>query len=156
VEGEDFREEADLFKAVANSGARALLIGRRALVALGLPVSTYDFDFWLHIDDIVLFNEALEAHQHFANVTPDVARTRGRYTIENGEHIDVMISRSRSTPDGVALDFDDAWKRRQHIRFGDTHIAIPSVRDLITTKRWASRAKDIADIQMLEALEKSQ
>jgi hypothetical protein len=150
-----FLEEAELFGAVAQSGARALLIGRRALVALGLPVSTYDFDFWLHIDDIALFNAALEAHDHFANVTPEVARTRGRYTIENGEHIDVLISRSRSTPDGTLLEFDDAWARRQQLPFGNVHIAIPSIRDLITTKRWASRAKDIADIQMLEALEKS-
>jgi hypothetical protein len=155
VQGDDFLDEADLFKAVADSGARALLIGRRALVALGLPVSTYDFDFWLHIEDIDLFNQALEVHEHFANMTPEVARTRGRYTIENGEHIDVLVSRTRRTPDGFLLEFEDAWERRQQIPFGDTRIAIPSIRDLITTKRWASRAKDIADIQMLEALERS-
>jgi hypothetical protein len=151
-----FLEEEELFEAVANSGARALLIGRRALVALGLPVSTYDFDFWVHIDDILAFNKALEAHDHFANVTPEIARTRGRYTIENGEHIDVMVSRSRSTADGTSLEFDDAWTRRQRLPFGKVHIAVPTIRDLITTKKWASRAKDIADIQMLEALEKSQ
>lgn len=32
--------------------ARALLIGRGALVVLGLPPLTADNDFWLHIDDI--------------------------------------------------------------------------------------------------------
>lgn len=40
-------EEIDLFRAVRDCGARSLPIGRRALVALGLPVATFDCDFWL-------------------------------------------------------------------------------------------------------------
>jgi hypothetical protein len=36
VEGSPF-DEAAFFRAVAASGARAMLIGRRALVALGIP-----------------------------------------------------------------------------------------------------------------------
>jgi hypothetical protein len=35
------------FRELHRSGARALLIGRRALVLLGLPVLTADYDFWL-------------------------------------------------------------------------------------------------------------
>ena len=41
-------DEISFFSAIAASGARALLIGRRALVVLGLPVLTADYDFWLH------------------------------------------------------------------------------------------------------------
>ena len=52
-------ESEDLFAAIAGTGARALLIGRQALVVLGLPVLTADYDFWLHGDDIVRFNAAL-------------------------------------------------------------------------------------------------
>lgn len=33
--------------------ARALLIGRRALVLLGLPVLTADYHFWIAIDDLI-------------------------------------------------------------------------------------------------------
>jgi hypothetical protein len=44
-------EEADFFRALSRSGARVLLIGRRALIALGLPVLTADYDLWVHIDD---------------------------------------------------------------------------------------------------------
>ena len=40
-------DEVEFFRAIAASGARALLIGRRALVALGIPVLTADYDFWL-------------------------------------------------------------------------------------------------------------
>jgi hypothetical protein len=51
-------DEAESFRSVAESGARALLIGRRTLVVLGLPVLTADYDFWIHADDIAIFNGA--------------------------------------------------------------------------------------------------
>ena len=57
MQGSEF-DEPEFFRAVAGSGARALLIGRRALVVLGLPVLTADYDFWLHGEDIAAFNEA--------------------------------------------------------------------------------------------------
>ena len=53
-------DEVEFFRAVQASEVRALLIGRRALVALGLPVLTADYDFWIHIDDIQALNGALE------------------------------------------------------------------------------------------------
>ena len=34
------------------SGARVLLIGRQALIALGLPVLTADYDVWIAFEDI--------------------------------------------------------------------------------------------------------
>jgi hypothetical protein len=59
VDGSLF-EEAAFFRAIGTGGARALLIGRRALIALGIPVLTVDYHFWLHIDDIAVFNAAVE------------------------------------------------------------------------------------------------
>lgn len=44
--------QQELSFAIARSDVRALLIGRRALIALGLPLNTRDYDFWIHIDDI--------------------------------------------------------------------------------------------------------
>ena len=55
VEGTEF-DVIEFFRRIGESGARALLIGRRALVALGLPVLTADYDFWVHPEDIALFN----------------------------------------------------------------------------------------------------
>ena len=54
MQGSDF-DEAVFFRSIAGSAARALLIGRRALVALGIPVLTADYDFWLHIEDMKTF-----------------------------------------------------------------------------------------------------
>jgi hypothetical protein len=78
MEGSEF-DEIEFFRAAQESGARALLIGRRALVMLGLPVLTADYDFWIHIDDAVAFNRAAEPFGLVPTRATDEARRRGRY-----------------------------------------------------------------------------
>ena len=58
-------EETKFFAAVAARSARAILIGRRALIALGLPLLTRDYDFWIHGDDIPIFNAAVSGFDLF-------------------------------------------------------------------------------------------
>ena len=87
-------DEIAFFRAIHASGARALLIGRRALVLLGLPVLTADYDFWLAVDDIALFNATLEPFDLHPSRAPEDARRRGRYVLENDEHVDVLVARS--------------------------------------------------------------
>ena len=71
-------DESVFFRALAASGVRALLIGRRALVLLGLPVLTADYDFWIAIDDIEGFNAVAAAFDLHPSVQPEEARRRGR------------------------------------------------------------------------------
>jgi hypothetical protein len=154
VQPDSFDEE-QFFAALARSAARALLIGRRAMIALGLPVLTADYDLWVHVDDIELLNTALEPFNLVPSVSPEVARQRGRYVLEDGEHIDVLVARSQSASDGTRLAFDDAWARHQRIPYTErTTLAIPTLDDLIVTKRWAMRDKDLTDIRLLEALKR--
>ena len=80
------------------------------MVLLGLPVATYDYDLWIHFDDIEKLNDAFASKGHFPNHSPHVARARGRYVLENGEHIDVMVARGNTTPHAEPLRFDDAWE----------------------------------------------
>jgi hypothetical protein len=151
-----FDEEA-LFAAIARSGARALLIGRRALVALGIPVLTADYDFWLHSDDIDLFNRAMIAVDLSPNRSAEDARKVGRYVLENDDHVDVLVARQASTRDGVPLTFDDAWSRRRRISYAPgIDLVIPTIDDLILTKRWSLRPKDVDDIELLEKLKRGQ
>lgn len=148
-------DEAEFFQAIAASEARALLIGRRALVALGIPVLTADYDFWLHIDDIAVFNAAVEPQGLFPTYTPEEARGRGRYVLENDERVDVLVARSAPTVDGVRVAFDDVWSRRRPLEVASgVTIAVPSLDDLILTKRFGGRPKDLEDIRLLEALRK--
>jgi hypothetical protein len=152
VQGSDF-DEAEFFRSIARSGARALLIGRRALVALGLPVLTADYDFWLHIDDIAAFNAAIEPMGLFPTHTPEEARARGRYVAENDERVDVLVARSIPTVDGVKVAFDELWPRRRGLEVAPgVVIPVPATADLILTKRFGGRPKDLEDIRLLEAL----
>jgi hypothetical protein len=152
MQGPSFSEE-EFFRAIAGSGARALLIGRRALVALGIPVLTADYDFWVHPDDAARFNEALAPLDLRPSRSPEEARKFGRYVLENDEHVDVLIARSISTVDGALVAFDDVWERRIHLKMpGGGDAALPAIDDLILTKRAGGRPKDAEDIRLLEAL----
>jgi len=146
-------DEVAFFRAIAASGARALLIGRRALVLLGLPVLTADYDFWLHIDDVERFNAVATGFDLAATQPPEEARRRGRYVLENGEHVNVLIARSVPTVGGVIVTFEEVWARRQSASLSDTDaVALPSIPDLNLTKQFAARPKDLEDIRMLQVL----
>ncbi len=146
-------DEAAFFAAIAASGVRALLIGRRALIALGLPVMTSDYDFWIHADDSAAFNAALAPFGLIPNRSPDEARGIGRYALENDEHVDVVVARGVSTIDGLMVQFSDLWPRRQQLQVApEITVAAPSLDDLILTKRFGARPRDADDIRMLEDL----
>jgi len=156
VQGSDF-DEAEFFRVIAASAARALLIGRRALVALGIPVLTADYDFWIHIDDIAVFNAAVGPMGLFPTRTPHEARGRGRYVLENDERVDVLVARMVPTVDGLRVAFDDVWPRRRALELAaGVAIAVPALDDLILTKRFGGRPKDLEDIRLLEALRREQ
>jgi hypothetical protein len=149
-------DDADILIALAESGARLLLIGRRALVALGLPMLTADYDVWIHTDDIERLNAAMAPLDFVPTRSPEEARSRGRYVLEDGDHIDVMVARSQAAPDGEHLAFDDAWSRRQALAVStSSKIHLPRLEDLISTKRWGGRPRDLMDIEALEALRRA-
>jgi hypothetical protein len=152
VHAGEFSDE-DFFRTLQASGARALLIGRRAMIALGAPVMTADYDLWLHRDDVEALNAAFDAVAHLPNRSPSEARSTGRYVLENGEHIDVMIAKAATTPSGTTLAFEDAWARRVMLTvLPGVSVALPCIEDLILTKEWGSRPRDLADIAWLGLL----
>jgi len=156
VRGTEFDELA-FFRAIDASRTRALLIGRRALVLLGLPVLTADYDFWIAIDDIASFNAAARSVDLAPNLEPDEARQRGRYVLENDEHVDVIVARTVPTVDGLDVEFEDLWARRQAIVLAPgISTQVPALDDLILTKRFASRARDLEDIRLLRILKEEQ
>ena len=152
MEGTAFDELA-FFRAVAHSGVRALLIGRRALVLLGLPVLTADYDFWLAVDDIATFNAACAPFGLNPTRTPEAACQAGRYVLENDEHVDVLVARSVPTMDGTRVEFESLWERRTSVDLGaGVRVHLPAVSDLILTKQAAARPKDAEDIRLLRLL----
>jgi hypothetical protein len=152
VKGSHF-DEVEFFRAIAGSGARAVMIGRRALIALGMPVMTADYDFWLAGDDIECFNAAVHPFDLVPTRAPADARRHGRYVLENDERVDVLVARAVSTVDGTAVAFDEVWQRRTAVAITDAvSVAIPSIDDFILTKRFADRPRDADDIRWLQRL----
>ncbi|HEU5056234.1 MAG TPA: hypothetical protein VFU21_06905 [Kofleriaceae bacterium] len=146
-------EEERFFAAIAASGARSLLIGRRAMIALGLPVMTRDYDFWVAADDAEAFNRAVAPLGLAPNRPPDEARKVGRYVLENDEHVDVLVARVVHTVDGQPVAFDEVWTARRELEVApNVLVAVPSLDHLIATKRFGGRARDADDIRMLEEL----
>jgi hypothetical protein len=152
MRGGDFDEVA-FFRSIHESGVRALLIGRRALVLLGLPVLTADYDFWIASDQISDFNAAAARSDLYPTIDPDEARRRGRYAVENDEHVDVLIARSVTTVDGIPVAFDDVGANRRAVTIAPgVDVQLPTVDDLILTKRFADRPKDLEDVRLLRIL----
>lgn len=150
-------DEGLFFRSLFTSGARVLLIGRQALIALGLPVLTADYDFWIGFDDVERVNASLDPLGFVPTRAPGEARRIGRYALENSEHVDVLIARVVPTVQGVQVSFEDLWSRRQTVALTDgVDVAVPSIDDLIATKLFAARQRDMADISLLEALKKGQ
>jgi hypothetical protein len=151
VQASPFDEEA-FFRAIAQSGVRALLIGRRALIALGLPVMTRDYDYWIPADEATAFNAALKPLEMYPTRSPEEARQNGRYVVEGDEHVDVRVARAVSTVDGIMVAFEDVWARRQVLEYAPgVSIAMPSIEDLILTKKFGARPRDADDIRWLES-----
>ena len=100
-------------------------------------------------------NGAVRPHDFVATHTAEEARARGRYVLEDGAHVDVLVARQQSTKDGDVVKFDDVWTRRAPLTLSGATVFVPSIDDLIRTKRWSMRPKDIQDIQMLENLRKA-
>jgi len=67
--------------------------------------------------------------------------------------VDVLVARTVFTVDQIKVAFEDVWARRRLIEIvSGVTVAIPSLDDLILTKRFGARPKDAEDIRMLEAL----
>jgi hypothetical protein len=122
-----------------------------------LPVLTADYGFWLAFDDVEAFNQAAAPFDLIASHTPDEARGRGRYGLENDEKVDVLIARGVTIPDGTLVRFDDVWSRRRRVSLSSqVGVVLPSTDDLILTKRFAARPKDLEDIRLLEILRREE
>ena len=135
-------DELAFFQAIHESGVRALLIGRRALIVLGIPVLTSDYDFWVAIDDIAAFNTAAARSDFHPSHDPDQARKRDRYRLDNDERVDVLVARAVPTIDGVRVAFEDLWLRRRRMTLAPgIDVYVPEVDDLILTKRFGDRPK---------------
>lgn len=77
--------------------------------------------------------------------------------LENDEHVDVLVARAIPTVDKVRVVFDEVWPRRRALELAPgVSVAVPALEDLILTKRFGARPKDLEDVRLLEALRREE
>jgi len=130
---------------------RYLIVGAHALAANGRPRATQDLDIFVDRANanITRLASALRAFG-FADLADECSRfeqpermaTLGKPPLR----IDIM-----NHIDGVT--FRDAWRGRLVAQFGDHQVGFLGLEQLRTNKLAAGRAKDLADIAIMNEME---
>jgi hypothetical protein len=152
----------NLFKALKTYNIDYLLVGGLAINLHGVPRMTMDVDLViaLNADNIA----KLEACAKSLNLRPsvpvklaDLADASKRETLFKEKHLIALslIGEKPETPtvDIVIrhpLDFKKAYKNKIERDISGTPVLLASIEDMITMKKIAGRAQDLADIVHLE------
>ena len=151
-----------LFKALQDHGIDYLLIGGLAVNLHGVPRMTMDVDLLIALDTDNITK--LEACSQFLGLRPsapiqlaDLADASKREALFREKHLIALslIGTKPETPvvDIVIhhpLDFKKAYQNRIERDISGTPVMLASIEDMITLKKAAGRAQDLADISHLE------
>lgn len=145
----DFKDLLSEFNAHA---VEYLVVGAYALAAHGRVRATGDLDIWVRpaAENAGRVMKALAAFGAPLQDLTETDLTQPGLVFQIGVaplRIDVLTG-----IDGV--EFADAWADRFMTRFLDQPVAVLSVKHLISNKRAAGRAQDLADLEWLEHPEK--
>lgn len=144
---------ADVLGALAESGARFLVVGAHAMAVHGVPRGTQDLDIWIDPSTenaqrvwrgLAAFGAPLE---ELGISREDLSRSGT--VIQLGlppNRIDLLTGIS-----GVP-DFDAAWAERVEHSLGGRRMPFIGRATLIRNKRESGRRKDLADLEALGAL----
>lgn len=140
----------DLLGALVRAEARFLIVGAHAMAAHGVPRATGDLDVWVLPDPenaervwaaLTAFGAPLRA----LDLSPADLSAPG-VVFQMGEpprRIDLLTSIT-------GVDFEEAWATRSVHRVGDLDVPFLGRAALLDNKRATARAKDLADVAILE------
>jgi hypothetical protein len=130
-----------------------LVVGGYALAAYGHPRYTGDLDFWVGTQSANA-DKLLVALQQFGFGGVGISKedlTKPNSVIQLGyppRRIDLLTS-----IDGV--DFVQCYQRRLVVKLGDMDVSFIALCDFKTNKRATGRHKDLADLEVVERLDKN-
>jgi len=153
VEPEFFLDPLDFLRALYVRDIPYVLVGRQALVLLGAPLMTADYDFYMspepeHLRDLRDLAEELGLELS----TKDPEARPFFSLLSDNLKLDFFRCRSYPTGGGEALAFEDLFRRKKVIAVDDFAVYVPSIEDLILTKKARGAPKDLEDIKYLEVL----
>lgn len=141
----DFR---DLLLAFCDAEVRFLVVGAYAVAAHAEPRATGDLDLWIEAtpENAARTYSALRA---FGAPLEDLAESdlaRPGVVFQIGlppRRIDILTSIT-------GVEFVDAWPGRVAVRYADVPCSVIGREALIENKRRLGRARDLADLELLE------
>jgi len=137
----------DVFSSLQRNEVKYLVIGGIAAVLYGVPRATFDLDILIEAtpeNTQRLLDALLEAGLGTAGLTTAANLLAHEITIFKDR---VRIDVQTATP---GIDFDEAWKQREIMKYQGREILVVSRDDLIASKRAAGRERDIEDVRILE------
>ena len=148
---EDYKEMLQL---LVEEKVKFLLVGAYALAAHGYPRATMDIDIWVmpspeNADAVLRALSRFGAPLHGLTAS-DLQKTDTIFQIGVApRRIDIITSAS-------GLRFDEAYAQSIEATIDGLIVNIPSLDDLISNKKASGRSKDIADVEALEKIKKSE
>jgi hypothetical protein len=138
----------DLLTALNAADARYMLVGGHAVGFHGVPRATKDIDVWIEAtpENAARVMKALRAFGAPLGGLSDADLSRPGPGFRMGAppfRIEILTEIS-------GVSFGDAWPRCVAARVEGIDLPIISREDLVTNKRAAARARDLADVEALE------
>ena len=138
---------SDLLKIFNDNKVRYLVIRGYAFIQYAEPRYTKDLDLWIQVDtkNASAVYESLKGFgAPLTNLTEKDFEEEG-YFYQMGVppiRVDIMM--------GIpGLAFENAWKNRNEIAFGDLVVPFISKSDLIRVKKSSGRPEDLRDAELL-------
>jgi hypothetical protein len=154
MESEVFLDPVEFLRELYARDIPYLLVGRQALVLLGAPVMTADYDFYLspepeHLDELLALasERSLEVSKKAPHKEPFFS------LLGDTLKLDFFRARTYSPRIGAAFTFDELFARKRVVPVEDFSVYVPPIEDLIRIKRIRNSPKDREDIKYLQALE---
>jgi len=139
----------DILSILSEKKVKFLLVGAYAMAAHGYPRSTMDIDL-LVMPDPKNAKLVMQALNDFGAYTFDLSEDDLQ---KEGLIFQIGVAPCRidiiTSIDGVK--FEDAYEHSNIIDIEGIPIHVLSIQDMIVNKRASGRAKDLADIEMLES-----
>src|SRR4051794_23896948 len=117
---------------------RCILIGAMAAIEQGAPLSTIDYDFWVHLGERQ-YVKILNVIQRLGGTI----RARTVYELSDGTQVNVIFK-----PDGLR-NFTTEYRNSRRRELDGQPVRILPLRQVIASKAAAGREKDLAVIPVL-------
>jgi hypothetical protein len=153
VEPETILDPLEFLRRLHLREVRYLLVGRQALVLLGAPLLSADYDFYLSPEKEDLEDVLAISRELGLEVSPRRPARAPFFTLlADTLKLDLFRARRYVTKGGEAFTFEEMFGRRRTIPVEDFAVTVPAIEDLIRTKLVRDLPRDREDIKYLQVL----